>query len=415
MADITVADFQNSGGYEQLKAKIEGVSIALTDQIMEFWKQNEDLEVEIDIKPDPHDQPPYNNGPNLYLRIKNRKHRGVSTPFKHRSRGFIWFFSFLVWFDSVKAQLFLAGQTKNVRDIILLLDEPALALHALAQNDFLNYIDNLAERHQVLYTTHSPFMIHSNRLNQIRMIMDKEKIGTTISENISESDDRTIFPLQAALGWTIAQNLFISKNNLLVEGVSELAYLQFVSSILEREGKVGLRSDITIVPVGGIGNVCTFVSLLGANGLNLAVLHDYKGSSEQKLDDLARQKILNQKHIINPSQFRDLKSIGVNGPASDIEDLFTPGVYLDNFNACFSTELSGNKIKESDLSEGNRIIERIERHLVSNKILLRPSGGFNHYAVSSYFVSTTGAALDVDTKCRFIELFKKINSIIPPS
>ena len=84
MADIEIEDFASPGGYETLKAKIEGVSINLTDQIMEFWKQNEDLEVEIDIKPDPDDQPPYNNGPNLYLRIKNRRHRGVSTPFRQR-------------------------------------------------------------------------------------------------------------------------------------------------------------------------------------------------------------------------------------------------------------------------------------------------------------------------------------------
>jgi len=96
MADITIADFTRSGGYEQLKAKIEGVSISLTDQIMEFWKQNEDMEVEVDIKTDPDDEAPFNNGPNLYLRIKNRRHRGVSTPFQQRSRGSL-VFSFLVW------------------------------------------------------------------------------------------------------------------------------------------------------------------------------------------------------------------------------------------------------------------------------------------------------------------------------
>ena len=47
MADIEVGDFTKSGGYETLKAKIEGVSISLTDRIMAFWKQNEDLEVEV--------------------------------------------------------------------------------------------------------------------------------------------------------------------------------------------------------------------------------------------------------------------------------------------------------------------------------------------------------------------------------
>ena len=110
MADISIEEFASPEGYEPLKAKIEAVSINLTDRIMAFWKQNEDLEVEIDIKPDPNDVAPYHNGPNLYLRIKNRRHRGVSTPFAQRSRGFIWFFSFLVWFDQVQHQQFPDGR-----------------------------------------------------------------------------------------------------------------------------------------------------------------------------------------------------------------------------------------------------------------------------------------------------------------
>lgn len=69
MADVAVTDFATPGSYEELKAKIEGVSINLTDQVMEFWKQNEDLEVEVDIKADATDEAPYNNGSNLYLRI----------------------------------------------------------------------------------------------------------------------------------------------------------------------------------------------------------------------------------------------------------------------------------------------------------------------------------------------------------
>ena len=288
MADISMEELSKPVGYEALKAKIEGVSLSLTDQIMAFWKQNEDLEVEIDIKADAADEVPFNNGPNLYLRIKNRRHRGVSTPFDQRSRGFIWFFSFLVWFDSVHHQI-EAGTTTS---LILLLDEPGLALHALAQADFLKYIDTLSETHQVLYSTHSPFMVHSPRLHQVRVVEDKNGVGTTISGNVSGSDPRTIFPLQAALGWSLAQNLFISEKNLVVEGPAELIYLQFVSGLLELENTGPLASDITIVPAGGLDKVSTFVALLGANGLKLAVLHDYNGSPDQRLADLVKHKLI---------------------------------------------------------------------------------------------------------------------------
>ncbi len=411
MADFTFADLAAPGGYEELKAKIEGVSITLTDQVMEFWKQNEDLEVEVDIKSDATDEVPFNNGPNLYLRIKNRRHRGVSTPFDQRSRGFIWFFSFLVWFDSVQHQIDPSG--KNVgKKLILLLDEPGLALHALAQADFLRYIDRLANDHQVLYTTHSPFMVHSDRLHQVRLVEDQIKVGTVISENLTGSDPRTIFPLQAALGWNIAQNLFISERNLLVEGPSELIYLQIASGFLDAEGSGGLRDDVTIVPTGGLDNLATFVSLLGASGLKLGVLHDYRGSPEQKMTGLVRDKLLAAKALFNVSQFRDPENVNQSsGKPSDIEDLFSVEMYLSYFNSTFKTQLAGVAITETDLPPGERIVVRLEKYIKDNGLTLRPSGGFNHYAVATRFASSPPKSLDAATMTRFKALFTAINAI----
>lgn len=411
MADISMSEFAKPGGYEPLKAKIESVSIRLTDQIMAFWKQNEDLEVEIDIKPDPEDEVPYNNGPNLYLRIKNRRHRGVSTPFEQRSHGFIWFFSFLVWFDSVQHQLETADKAGEP-DVILLLDEPGLSLHALAQDDFLRYIDALAKKHQVLYTTHSPFMVHSDRLAQVRVVEDRDKIGTVISDNVSGSDPRTIFPLQAALGWTIAQSLFISKRNLLVEGTSDMIFLEAASTILEAQGRTALREDVTIVPTGGLDKVATFIALLFANKLQLAVLHDYRGTPEQKLIEMVRQKLISSKAVLNAAQFRDIARIGTTGKPTDVEDLFGSALYLDCFNRAFVKQLNGTVISETDLPPGDRIVERIERCLNTKDIRLRPSGGFNHHTVAAYFASHPPTTLDVESLKRFEELFSAVNGLL---
>jgi len=93
--------------------------------------------------------------------------------------------------------------------MILLLDEPGLSLHALAQQDFLRYIDELAKKHQIIFTTHSPFMCTVIRLHQVRMVEDKPREGTKISSNLSGSDPKTLFPLQAALGYTIAQTCYL--------------------------------------------------------------------------------------------------------------------------------------------------------------------------------------------------------------
>jgi hypothetical protein len=409
MANIKLEAFSSPGDIESLVARMESVSIRLTDQIMEFWKQNEDLEVRIDIRPDSTDQPPFNTGPNLYLRIANKRHRGVTTPFEQRSKGFIWFFSFLVWFDSVQHQL--AVSKEKDRPLILLLDEPGLSLHALAQRDFLRYIDGLGERHQVLYTTHSPFMIHSDRLHEVRVVEDRPKLGTVISDNVSWTDERTVFPLQAALGWTIAQNLFISERNLLVEGPADLVYLQAISSLLESGGRAGLRDDVTIVPTGGLDKVLTFIALLGANKLQLAVLHDYRGTPEQKLLDLIRQKMISAKAVMDASQFRDLSKLGVSGRPTDLEDLFEVSEYLTYFNAAFAAQLGTAQVVEADLPAGDRVIERLERYITTRGISLRPSGGFNHYAPASAFARNPPNSLGSDSMKRFEALFRAVNGL----
>lgn len=402
MADVSIEELTDSDGYESLKAKIEGVSNSLTDQIMQFWKQNENIEVVVDIQSDASDEPQYNDGPNIYLRIKNSRHR-VTTSFDKRSRGFIWFFSFLVWFDSVQHQI---GTENETDKLILLLDEPALALHAMAQSDFLSYIDHLSKNHQVIYTTHSPFMVHSDRLHQVRMVEDKDKIGTIITENLAGTDPRTIFPLQAALGWDIAQNLFISKKNLLVEGPSELIYLKHISAILEAKGRESLNNEITIVPTGGLDKIITFIALLGANNLAIAVLHDYDGKNNQKIEDLIRNKIIQPKLIKNTSMYLENKD-----QPSDIEDLLSDKIYIDYFNKTFEKSLP-EKIKISDLPKGSRIVDRLNRHLKEKNITLRPSGGYNHYLVASTFGASPPKVIDEKTLSNFESVFRDINEIL---
>ena len=88
--------------------------------------------------------------------------------------------------------------------------------------------------------------------------------------------------------------------------------------MLEIHGKKGLREDVTIVPVGGLSNVVTFVSLLGANGLKVGILHDCNGSPDQRITDLVKQKLLADKAVFNVSQFRDLTKLGQDTLPSDI-------------------------------------------------------------------------------------------------
>jgi len=198
LAGITLQELMGEEGYETSRAMLEAIGLTITQQVFEYWKQNQDqpgtptLAVEFDVKADPKDQPPFNSGKNLYIRVKNLRH-GVTVPFDQRSKGFIWFFSFMVWFSAIENRL---GTNKAVA---LLLDEPGLSLHALAQKDFLAFIDFLSHSRQILYTTHSPFMVEGDHLDRVRVVEDLPKAGSLVTSELQRSGEDSLFPLQAAL------------------------------------------------------------------------------------------------------------------------------------------------------------------------------------------------------------------------
>jgi predicted ATP-dependent endonuclease of OLD family len=294
-----------------------------------------------------------------------------------------------VWFSKIQAD--------RGSNYILLLDEPGLNLHASAQNDLLRFIEKLSDDYQIIYTTHSPFMIDSLKLHRVRTIFDSEK-GSKISDAIQEKDPDTLFPLQAALGYDIAQNLFISKNNLLVEGPADLLYLSIMSNILESKGRTGLDQKITIVPTGGLDKVATFISLLRGSKLNIVCLldtfNDAKG--KQRIDDLIRLKIIKDRNI---KYFNEFVST-VNNKA-DIEDLFRKEEYLSFFNSAHP------KYKDISITDINasipNIIIQINTYLNIDK--------FNHYGPAYEFAKKRDieTCLSEDTFNIFEAMFKNIN------
>jgi hypothetical protein len=222
--------------YEKFIALLEASSNKITKEIFKYWSANKNLDIEFKIQNITNSQ----GEPEklLDIRVKNQRHR-VTLPLDRRSKGFNWFFSFIIWFSKI--------QSNSDSDYILLLDEPGLNLHASAQADLLRFFNDLSKKYQIIYTTHSPFMVVTEHLERVRTCFETDE-GTIISESIQEKDPNTLFPLQAALGYDIAQNLFVSKNNLLVEGPADLIYLTLLSSILETEKRTFLKENITIVP-----------------------------------------------------------------------------------------------------------------------------------------------------------------------
>lgn len=381
LSGLKVSDIQSEDNFEAFKAQLEATSNSITDDMFEYWTTNQNLEIRFEIE---HST---NNVRYLNIRIYNSKHR-VTLPLKNRSKGFLWFFSFLVWFSKI--------QGNKDSKYILLLDEPGLSLHASAQNDLLRFIDEkLAPEYQVIYTTHSPFMIDSLKLNEVRTVYDTQnpKIGSIVSDAVEEKDSDTLFPLQAALGYTIAQNLYVSPKNLLVEGISDLVYLNHFSTILKEMGKEGLSDDITIVPVGGADKIATFISLMRGNELSTVCLLDTftDQRAENRLKHMVEQKIIADKKILYYHS-------AIGQSFADIEDLFSKEEYLKLYNEAF-----GTAVQISNLDANKPIMSQLKR-LNGNK-------SFNHYAPANYMAKNIGTlSFSKETIERFEKLFAMVNS-----
>ena len=391
LSNIDIKKVMDSNNYEDFIAELEATSNNITDKLLEYWTTNKNLEINFEIQTKENTST-RNFEKLLQIRIKNTKHR-VTLPLKNRSKGFIWFFSFLVWFSKVQEK----------KNLIILLDEPGLNLHAEAQADLLKYIDKeLLPRYQVIYTTHSPFMIESDKLDEVRTVYDSNdsKVGSIISNALEEKDQGTLFPLQAALGYNLAQNLYISDKNLLVEGVADLMFLTVMSGILKENNREGLNEDITIVPVGGLDKVATFISLLRGNELNMVCLLDtfIDQKGKKRLEDLIKDKIIKEKQIKFFDQYIDRLNI------AEIEDMFEIEEYLKLFNEEFSKDYKSISKKEIDINKP--IIPQINQIIQKNR--------FNHYRPSRYLTSLCVGKdyFSESTLARFEALFKDINNLL---
>lgn len=328
--------------YELRRGELEAVQIDLTRQVFEYWKQNPSLEVKIDVDKKTVSTPKGQQAVARFLDIRVHDGRtGYSNNFRQRSSGFQWFFSFLAAFTEFE---------DRDGDVIVLLDEPALTLHGRAQADFLRFInERLAPNAPVLYTTHSPFMIEPDRFERVRLVEDKgpDEWATTTSDVLA-SDPDSLFPLQAALGYDIAQNLFVGPDNLVIEGTSDYIYLTVLSRLLEEEGRSSLDERWRLLPAGGASNIPTFVALIGPH-LDVTVLADSDTRGMQRIDNMTARGLLASQRLILVSD-----TLGEGASNADIEDLFTEGDYLKLYNGAFDTD-----IKVKDLPPGDRITKRV--------------------------------------------------------
>ena len=248
-----------------------------------------------------------------------------------RSKGFKTQFSFNIIFN--------AATQLELKNAILLLDEPGLHLHASAQADFLQLIKDLSEHNQIIYATHSPFLIDPNHLEIVRICREDFQPGSSeVTDKFWTGDDDSIFPLLSALGYQLSQSLFIGRDNLILEGITDYWYLATISERLRELGRNALIPKIKLSPVGGASKVYYMSVFMRGQKLGVVALLDSESEGRKVKEDLVKNRILAKKKVLLVSEPID--------PARemDMEDLFPTDFYLPLVEESYAKELGGKSI-----------------------------------------------------------------------
>ena len=178
------------------------------------------------------------------------------------------------WYLSAFFELKRALHSRNS---IILIDEPAIHLHIMAQKEVLKLLQKLAQGTKyVLYTTHSPYLIDKNRLGDVKAIVRQS--NTSIIENLTAIEDcpsrmEVLTPVCHALGYDMSMSLTpqTSRMNLVVEGISDAYYINAMLTFL----KVSDEDRPFVIPCQGAPSVPNVLSILMGWGLPFSVLLDY--------------------------------------------------------------------------------------------------------------------------------------------
>lgn len=259
------------------KRALQAAGARLTQEIRRVWN-DETLTLRLDVD-------------GQYLQTLVEDDLGIPVELDQRSEGFRWLVSFFV--------VFHAQAQDNLRDAILLLDEPGLSLHALKQQEFRKTVSRLAEGNQIIYTTHSPFMVGSDELDLVRIVeMIDRKTGTKVHTRLAVDDPKSIYPLQAALGYDLAQSMFTHQKNLVVEGVTDLLYVEALNTAFTSAGGDRLDDGIALVPAGSASKVVYYSTILTSQSLKVAALLDSDAAGDKAAEQEALWQLLSSKRIL---------------------------------------------------------------------------------------------------------------------
>lgn len=242
--------------------------------------------------------------------------RSEEIELENRSAGLQWFLSFYL--------VFTYESEETHEDAVVLLDEPGHSLHPLAQRDLSRFFDNLSETNQLLFTTHSPFLINADRLDRVRKVYVDENGATVASSNLGAGRGRSrvrdtgaTYAVHSALNLTVAESLLLGCKPIIVEGPSDQHYLSVIKTILINKGKINPAAELVFPPSGGAKTAKIIASILMGRDDDLPiVLLDSDGPGKQAAEELKKNLYRGSEELVlSTDEFID----GMTG--TEVEDL----------------------------------------------------------------------------------------------
>ncbi|MCL2459927.1 MAG: AAA family ATPase [Euryarchaeota archaeon] len=241
---------------------------------------------------------------------------------EQRSAGLQYFFSFYL--------IFLVEASGAYQNSVILLDEPGVQLHPTAQRNAVAFLKRLSEQNQILYSTHSPFLLDMEGLDTIHIVSEDTNTTRVVSGKAAWStDDDSLFPLEGALAYHIVDSLLIQKKQLLIEDITEHWLLQAMNYALGKRGKKTLLTDIMITPVGGSAHLLPLASLMKGHDSGVAAL--ISGTvpltvKNQTYDGGTEEVAFSSSRVLDTILWYGTYA---NKPHATIEDLFSSEQYLE--------------------------------------------------------------------------------------
>tara|TARA_B100000953_G_scaffold253214_1_gene216380 strand:- start:552 stop:2564 length:2013 start_codon:yes stop_codon:yes gene_type:complete len=346
LAELEIGELKNASSSPSKLIKLLSTSNKkLTARLNPSWK-GEPIHVELRLNP----------GNIMSVIISDVHKDGTITNtglLNRRAEGFKWTFSFIVNFAA-------ETQKAELKEAILLLDEPARNLHPTQQLGISDLLKNLTGSNQVLYATHSPFMIFDYTPGNLLVVeLDRKKHLSRIFYDYWNADDATLTPILYGLSKGLVGSIIdreIGSNSrplIIVETMSDTLYLNAFDKFLQ-DPNISMN-PLNIVPAYNKNSVLPLSIFYRNHGYNTFILLD---------NDLESKQIAVQ---LKDNKFLDLQIIffeKVGELLQSIEEYMMIEDYLYAVNQTYEIKLRregfNNLTKEEVLVQGkNGVIENL--------------------------------------------------------